>query len=338
MRSVAIIIMASLLAGCGGGPTPAVRDAATVVDDGGAAAGCARDDQCLAFERCLHGACRIPDPGDAGTGRDATVHPDGGSADAEDDAGIDAGGADAGTDGEIDAGAGDAGPADAGGDVGSAPCPPLMALVDDAFCVDLFEGALEEQDGNGAWAPASPYLTVGSRVVRAVPAAGITPQGYISGLEAETACTNAGKRLCSSTEWLAACRGPQDYVYPYGNAHVDGACNDHYPGVHPVSDYFGTGTGVWDTAHMNDPGINQQPDTVAAGGAFTQCVSAWGSFDMHGNLHEWVSDTDGTFRGGFYADAVLNNPGCTYETVRHTSDYHDYSTGFRCCKSRKPAR
>ena len=34
---------------------------------------------------------------------------------------------------------------------------------------------------------------------------------------------------------------------------------------------------------------------------------------------------------GFYVDATLNGPGCTYRTTAHSFEYHDYSTGFRCC-------
>jgi hypothetical protein len=209
------------------------------------------------------------------------------------------------------------------------PCPAGMAHVD-TFCIDRYEGALEEQTSNGTWTAASPYQTIGTRTVRAVPANGITPQGYISGTEAAKACAASGKRLCTTTEWLAACRGPTNTVYPYGATHIDGACNDAYSG-HPVIKYFGTSNGVFDSQHMNDPGINQQPDTVAKGGAFTQCASAYGVFDLHGNLHEWVDDPAGTFRGGFYADAKLNGPGCTYATTAHAFGYHDYSTGFRCC-------
>src|ERR1043165_1113677 len=71
------------------------------------------------------------------------------------------------------------------------PCPANMAEVAAAtahFCIDRYEGALEEQAGDGTWSAASPYLVVGTRTVRAVPAAGITPQGYISGAEAQAAC------------------------------------------------------------------------------------------------------------------------------------------------------
>ncbi len=208
-----------------------------------------------------------------------------------------------------------------------------MSLVNDTFCIDQYEGALEERVGDGTWQAASPYLTVGTRTVRAIPAAGITPQGYISGAEASAACAASGKRLCSSTEWLAACRGPNNTTFPYGNTHITAACNDAYSG-HPVINYFGTSTGVFDSVHMNDPGINQQPNTVAHGGDFAQCVTPTGIFDMHGNLHEWVSDAAGTFRGGFYADASLNGAGCTYATTAHDFVYHDYSTGFRCCSDR----
>lgn len=209
-------------------------------------------------------------------------------------------------------------------------CPPGMALAG-AVCVDRWEARLERWDGAG-WAPMSPYEGVDGREVRAaVPTGGEVPQAYVSGDEAAAACVAAGKRLCTSDEWLAACRGPDDRTFPYGDAHVDGACNDRYDGGHPVVDYFGTADGVWDGAHMNDPGINQQAGTVAAGGAFTGCVTPEGVADLHGNLHEWVDDAAGTFRGGFYADASINGVGCGYATTAHDRAYHDYSTGFRCC-------
>jgi hypothetical protein len=40
----------------------------------------------------------------------------------------------------------------------------------------------------------------------------------------------------------------------------------------------------------------------------------------------------GRFHGGFYGDAEENGHGCLYVTSAHELDYHDYSTGFRCCK------
>jgi hypothetical protein len=52
---------------------------------------------------------------------------------------------------------------------------------------------------------------------------------------------------------------------------------------------------------------------------------------MVGNLHEWIEDPEGTFRGGFYMDTLINGEGCDYATTAHSKKYHDYSTGFRCC-------
>jgi hypothetical protein len=52
---------------------------------------------------------------------------------------------------------------------------------------------------------------------------------------------------------------------------------------------------------------------------------------MVGNLHEWVSDKGGTFRGGYFMDTYQHGEGCEYRTTAHSRKYHDYSTGFRCC-------
>jgi hypothetical protein len=204
-------------------------------------------------------------------------------------------------------------------DADTGPCPPEMALAGSA-CVDRWEATID------GW---SPYEVPAGGV--AVSAEGVVPQGYISGDVAAAACEASGKRLCSLDEWMRACQGPDGTTWPYGNTYDANACNDTYAGGHPVVDYFGTSTGVWDGDHMNDPGINQQPGTVDPTGANPGCVSADGIHDLHGNLHEWIADSAGTFKGGFYADAEINGEGCTYTTTAHTTDYHDYSTGFRCC-------
>ncbi len=227
--------------------------------------------------------------------------------------------------------AGESDSGDSGADTDtSGPCSRGMAAVDDAFCMDRYEAALEEWTDEG-WQAASPYETVSGRTVRAVVQKGLIPQGYLSGDEAAEACVAAGKRLCSDSEWNLACVGPDDTTWPYGDSHVEGACNDDYEGIHPVVDYFGTTDGVWASTSMNDAGINQQPGTVAPGGEYAACRSHWGIQDLHGNLHEWVDESSGVFRGGFYGDASFNGNGCTYVTTTHTRTYHDYSTGFRCC-------
>jgi formylglycine-generating enzyme required for sulfatase activity len=52
---------------------------------------------------------------------------------------------------------------------------------------------------------------------------------------------------------------------------------------------------------------------------------------MVGNLDEWTADPNGTFQGGFWLDTSQHGDGCAYRTIAHPYDYHDYSTGFRCC-------
>jgi hypothetical protein len=202
------------------------------------------------------------------------------------------------------------------------PCPDEMVFVELA-CIDRYEAHL---DG------VSPFEIPAGGL--AVSEEGEIPQGYISQLVAADAGAEAGKRLCSIDEWMRACGGPEGTIYPYGDSYDPGACNDTRA-THPVVDVFGAAT-TWSDAQLNDPRLNQLPDSLAPAGANPGCVSAEGVFDLHGNLHEWVDDPNGTFKGGFYVDAVLNGPGCTYTTTAHSAGYRDYSTGFRCCRDPEP--
>jgi len=208
---------------------------------------------------------------------------------------------------------------------GAGGCPPGMLPVAD-FCVDRYEASLVTADGGAPW---SPYWNPDGAEVRAVSIAGAVPQGYISGLQAADACAAAGKRLCSDAEWLRACRGPDDRVYPYGDTRIPGACNDARD-QHPAIEYFGT-SADWIWSMLGHPCINQLPDSLDRTGDNPDCESAEGPLDMMGNLHEWTADPAGTFRGGFYVDTMINGEGCLYATTAHNTAHWDYSTGFRCC-------
>ncbi|MFO0651653.1 MAG: SUMF1/EgtB/PvdO family nonheme iron enzyme [Polyangiales bacterium] len=209
-------------------------------------------------------------------------------------------------------------------------CPSEMVLIEGRVCVDRWEASLEEVDLDGGVTPWSPYYNPGTRRVRAVSRGGAVPQGYISGAQAQSACRNAGKRLCALGEWVAACRGPTNRTYPYGNTYVRRRCNEGRT-PHPVIEFFGTSVGVFTAANMNNPGINMLPNSLAPTGMFWDCVTESGLYDMVGNLHEWIDDPAGTFKGGFYVDAEINGHGCLYTTTAHDFAYRDYSTGFRCC-------
>lgn len=96
---------------------------------------------------------------------------------------------------------------------------------------------------------------------------------------------------------------------------------------------------VW--TQLNDPRLGQVEGALAKTGSHDACVNDYGVFDMVGNLHEWVrtdpSAPTGTFAGGYYLDTAQNGDGCSYRTTAHAHDYHDYSTGFRCCVDAEPA-
>ena len=215
-------------------------------------------------------------------------------------------------------------------------CPQGMVSILGQYCIDPYEGSIEEKQGK-KWVAHSPYESVAGLQVRAVSKKGVFPQGYISRNEADAACKAAHKRLCTHQEWLKACHGKKSTKYPYGDDHKPGSCND--AGKSPLNTYYGSRTGPPPTAYgwgpMNDPRLNQLAGSLARTGAFKKCTNSFKVFDMVGNLHEWVDDPGGTFRGGYYLDTKINGEGCDYVTVAHAADYHDYSTGFRCCANVK---
>lgn len=215
-------------------------------------------------------------------------------------------------------------------------CPAGMVSIGigGRFCIDAFEASLDVVDAKGRTVRRhSPYQTPAAEArIVARSRRGVVPQAYLSQEQAAAACEAAGKRLCSDDEWLSACRGKSETLYPYGDEHAEGRCNDK--GVSPLRTLHGKAEGleVFGMEAMNDPRLNQVAGSVARTGQFKKCKTHAGAFDMVGNLHEWTADGGGTFRGGYYLDNEINGRGCDYVTKAHSTKYHDYSIGFRCCK------
>jgi formylglycine-generating enzyme required for sulfatase activity len=239
-----------------------------------------------------------------------------------------------------------ASPAPASATAQSASCPPEMAHVErpqGAFCIDRWEASLEERVAartSRPW-PGNQPVVGHERELFAVSVAGRKPQAYISGAQAARACANAGKRLCEIDEWVRTCRGPHGTTYPYGNQRTPDVCNDRFgsQAPHPVQTLFerfakpGTDRQtMWGPEWMNDPRLYDLPQSVEPSGARSGCHNEYGVYDQVGNLHEWVADPEGTFVGGFFMDTLQNGEGCGYRTRAHDFEYHDYSTGFRCCR------
>ena len=209
-------------------------------------------------------------------------------------------------------------------------CPPEMANLG-AFCIDRWEAYVVEVVGKKTRGH-SPYVPVEGLTVRAISRSRSVPQAYISGAEAAAACKQAGKRLCSEEEFETACMGPKKTTWPYGDGYVAGACNDSGR-ASPLDVLFASlGPARYQPDVMNDARLNQVRGTLARTGSHPRCTAGNGVYDLVGNLHEWTSDPEGTFRGGYYLDTKINGEGCRYRTSAHHFRYHDYSTGFRCCK------
>ncbi len=236
----------------------------------------------------------------------------------------------------------------------SRPCPVEMAKIG-GYCIDRWEAHLVVRDGTGERRHPH-YLRPDEEGVtyEARSAPGVYPQAYISRTEAQRACQAAGKRLCTWLEWRRGCQGTHWQTFPYGDALIPERCN--HVKEHLFGRLFGQDARRWKQSDFNDPRINQEPGFLAKTGEYAGCESPDGIFDAVGNLHEWVIDRvtvdfmnrmaeervyrakqpwregNGMFMGGFYSTRGQHGPGCFFTTVAHGPSYHDYSTGFRCCR------
>jgi formylglycine-generating enzyme required for sulfatase activity len=245
-------------------------------------------------------------------------------------------------------------------------CPPDMVDIKGSYCIDRYEAHLVDRmtgealspyyppagkharqlhdywekerataassEGASLAVPRVPEFQVEGRVEPlAVSKGNVTPSGYLDGIEAERACKNAGKRLCTTSEWVTACRGEQNRPFPYGDTYAQGACNV-FREAHPAAILHGNAS----EGHL-DPRLNlvkgPSGPLLRKTGATSTCRSVWGNdgvFDMVGNLDEWVEDENGAFQGGFYARAT--KAGCEARITSHPRAYEDYSLGVRCCR------
>ena len=253
----------------------------------------------------------------------------------------------------------------------SRSCPSEMAQVE-GFCIDRWEiHTVDHRSGRrlSPFYPPSPKLVRRVRVVweverhgfgdqasrlvplpdlppverrtdfepRAVSSPGVIPQGYLTYYLARQACANAGKRLCTEEEWVAACRGARQTKYPYGGQYVPGRCNVHRL-MHPAFVLHGNSSVGHTDPRLNLIDESGRDPLLRLTGATPDCRSRWSGgdlYDMVGNLDEWVDDPSGVFVGGFYAR--FTEEGCDARIASHSPLYYDYSLGTRCCRDLPPA-
>jgi formylglycine-generating enzyme required for sulfatase activity len=219
-------------------------------------------------------------------------------------------------------------------------CPDDMVSIGQ-YCIDRYEAYVAEVLPGGKLRKHSPFKPIGEqKKIKALNRRGRMPQAYINRDQAEQACKSAGKRLCTDEEWVGACKGKKPTTWPYGDEWKPGRCNDS--GVSSFNMLFGEDgheppLAAYSFENLNDSRLNKAKGTCAPSGRFKKCRNGYRVYDMVGNLHEWTSASDGTFRGGYFLDVRQNGEGCNYKTGAHAPKYHDYSTGFRCCSS-SPSR
>lgn len=168
---------------------------------------------------------------------------------------------------------------------------------------------------------------------------GAKPPVMVSFYDAEQRCAAAGKRLCSESEWVAACEGPDETPFPYGYRRSPAACNFDNKWTDPNLKRVYSPDAEVQRAEL------ARLDRSQPSGARPECRSGFGVFDLTGNVDEWVrADQErkqrrsgvAALKGGAWGH-VRN--ACRPVTTSHPPDFTYYFIGFRCCADRalKPA-
>lgn len=143
-------------------------------------------------------------------------------------------------------------------------------------------------------------------------------------------CAQRHKRMCSEPEWELACEGPEHRPLAYGWSVNVKLCNSNR--AWRAVD-FAKFDGDRDVAVAESNKLWQGTPS----GHYGTCVSAFGIFDMMGNVEEWVSSRParkwpGALMGGFWAKPWT---GCRGTNDAHQPTFAFYETGFRCCQDPK---
>jgi sulfatase modifying factor 1 len=269
------------------------------------------------------------------------------------------GGAEAGAGADADAGA-DSG-ADAGADTGTdaspdAPCPDDMAHVQTSFCPDIERKCLDMEHEKTNHLPICHAFAHEQRCrtdekpidfcidrYEYPNQKGAHPVWMLDWFQAQATCESKGKRLCWSSEWTAACEGPEHTPFPYGWERDHDACNmDSFfidprkPAPHAQFLFYSKDPAV------SFPELSRLDQSVPSGSLET-CKSGFGVYDMPGNVDEWVVSDEAPhekskwsgLKGGAWGHVRSQ---CRPMTFSHEPEFYYYFVGFRCCRNVEGSR
>ncbi len=234
-----------------------------------------------------------------------------------------------------------------------AGCPADMALVDGEFCPDAEQVCREHHPQYRSDQTQSERCTLFEQPSRCRSderelmrycidryewpnQPGVKPRVLTQWTEAKALCEGQGKRLCSDSEWLFACEGPEMLPYTYGFRRDPTSCVLDRMYIPPKGRFL-----RWE-ACQGDATCRQafeRVDQREPAGSFSACVSPFGVYDMNGNVNEWVEIPGASYprrsglKGGWWGPV---RDRCRPTVRFHKEDDWGYEVGFRCCQDAAP--
>jgi len=171
-----------------------------------------------------------------------------------------------------------------------------------------------------------PGATVGSQGTlsnRACSVSSVLPWTNLTPAAAATACSNAGARLCTETEWQAACRSSTNMcAWSYASS-----C-----GTYGLTTCNGYDNDI-------NPGMTGRQNGLVPTGSMGNCYASWGGsnriHDLSGNAKEFTSPRSAgvnPLRGGGY-NSIAVGTSCDFAWTTVSDTFTFVHTGFRCCYS-----